>query len=47
MGEADATREITPPRDCWVTLRVGGERMTKVEVKADERVRLEVRRRDC
>lgn len=46
MGDADATWEITPPLDCWVTLRVGGERMTKVKVKADEEVRLEVRRRD-
>lgn len=42
----DATETITPPVDCWVTLRISGDKMTKVSADADEKIRLEIRRRD-
>lgn len=42
-----ASETLTPPANVWVTLRVGGDRMTRVEAKAGEQVEVELERRDA
>lgn len=36
-----------PPLDGWVELRVGGDRMTRVEVKADEEIEVYIEGKDA